>query len=91
MSNLHASDMNKTSRSRDYDERPLQLQFLQSYLTHSILLQLAGHRHRELINEPDVFWNLEMRNLVFTVITYLIFTALFILVQLNPGHNFFSV
>jgi len=44
----------------------LQAALLYFYFADLELLDLTGHRHRELVHKPDMLGNLEVRNLVFT-------------------------
>jgi hypothetical protein len=59
---LFASTILRHARRR----RRIQIELLNALAAHQVLLDLAGHCHREGINELDVARDLEVRNLAAT-------------------------
>jgi len=53
-------------------------------------LQLSSDSHGELVDKPDVFRDLEMRDLVLAEPAYFVLARGFTAVQLNPRGNLFA-
>src|SRR5579863_7081687 len=60
-------------------------------LAHDELLDLAGHRHRELVHKPDMPWHLVVRDLVAAELAHFLRGQRFTGPQLDPGAQFLAI
>src|SRR5437660_9547668 len=69
----------------------VEAEFLDGLLAHLELLDLSGHRHRELVDELPVPRDLVGRDLAFAPRRELITGRARALAELHPGHDLFAV
>src|SRR5437868_4566920 len=69
----------------------LQLQLFDHAFAHHEFLNLAGHRHRKLLDEADVLRHFEVRDLLATEANDLLRRASFARATANPGAHHFAV
>ena len=69
----------------------LETEFAQHQFLHSEFLNFPGDRHRKFIDEADIPWNFERRDLSAAEVSDFVLSWDVTRPQANPGADFFSV